>query len=30
MTQALLGGDPEALEIMKQSLRGKLSEFVTR
>ncbi|HLL86393.1 MAG TPA: thiamine pyrophosphate-requiring protein [Thermoleophilaceae bacterium] len=30
MTQALLGGDPEAVDIMKQSLRGKLREFVTR
>ena len=30
MAQALANGDPNALRIVKQSLKGKLQEFTTR
>jgi pyruvate dehydrogenase (quinone) len=30
MAQALMKGDPNAARIVKQSLRGKIAEFVNR
>jgi hypothetical protein len=30
MAQALAKGDPNAVRIVKQSLKGKLQEFATR
>jgi hypothetical protein len=30
LAQALAKGDPEAVRIAKQSLKGKLQEFTTR
>jgi hypothetical protein len=30
MTQALAKGDPNAMRIVKQSLKSKLQEFTTR
>ncbi len=30
MARALLSGDPNAMRIVKQSLKGKLHEFATR